>query len=209
MPDYRNEAKGGQGPTMVLLLDNQDSFVYNLYQYLGELGAEPCVVRSNQIDVAGIEARRPSHLVISPGPCTPLEAGVSNEAIRHFAGRIPILGVCLGHQCIGHVFGGRIVRAPRPVHGKTSPVTHEGIGVLCGVPSPFAAARYHSLVISPEGLPSCLQAYAWSEDGQIMAVRHRAYDAVPVEGVQFHPEAILTEHGHAMVANFLSYGGGL
>ena len=194
---------------MVLLLDNQDSFVYNLYQYLGELGAEPQVVRSNAIDVDEIRRRAPTHLVISPGPCTPLEAGVSNDAIRAFAGEIPILGVCLGHQCIGHVFGGQVVRAGRPVHGKTSSVSHEGIGVLRSVPSPFTATRYHSLVIGAEGFPPELQAYAWSEDGEIMAVRHRASDRAPVEGVQFHPEAIKTAHGHRILENFLSYGGKL
>ena len=191
---------------MILLLDNEDSFVYNLYQYLGELGAAPEVVRSNRITLAGIEALAPSHVVVSPGPCTPLEAGVSNEAILHFAGRIPILGVCLGHQCIGHVFGGRVVRAGRPVHGKTSVITHEALGVLRGIPSPFRATRYHSLVIERESLPAALQAFAWSDDGEIMAVRHRDYPDCPVEGLQFHPEAIKTEHGHQMLRNFLAYG---
>lgn len=193
---------------MILLLDNKDSFVYNLYQYFGELGAEPVVVRSDRITVAEIEALAPSHLVVSPGPCTPLEAGVSNEAVAHFAGRIPILGVCLGHQCIGHVFGGHIVRAGRPVHGKTSLVTHEGVGVLRGIPSPFRATRYHSLVIERATVPETLQAHAWSEDGEIMAVRHLDYPDCPVEGVQFHPEAIKTEHGHRILRNFLEYGGG-
>jgi len=192
---------------MVLLLDNQDSFVYNLYQYLGELGAEPVVARSNKIAVPEIELMGPSHLVVSPGPCTPLEAGVSNEAIQRFAGKIPILGVCLGHQCIGRVFGGRIIRAGRPVHGKTSDITHQGVGVLEGIPSPFRATRYHSLAIDARCVPDCLQPHAWSEDGEIMAVRHRAYVDCPVEGVQFHPEAIRTEYGRDMLRTFLAYGG--
>jgi len=193
---------------MVLLLDNRDSFVYNLYQYLGELGADPRVVRSDRVSVEEIADLAPSHLVVSPGPCTPLEAGVSNDAIRHFAGRIPILGVCLGHQCLGHVYGGRITRALRPVHGKTSPVRHAGVGVLSGVPSPFRATRYHSLVIADDSLPAELEAYAWTDEGEIMAVRLRGEARCPVEGVQFHPEAIRTEHGHHILRNFLAYGGG-
>lgn len=192
---------------MVLLLDNQDSFVYNLYQYLGELGAEPVVARSSRITVPEIERMAPSHLIISPGPRTPLEAGISNDAVLHFAGRIPILGVCLGHQCIGHVFGGRIIRAGKPVHGKTSVITHEGVGVLRDIPSPFLATRYHSLVIEPDSIPADLRPYAWSDDGEIMAVRHAAFEDCPVEGVQFHPEAIKTQHGHDILRNFLCYEG--
>lgn len=190
---------------MVILLDNQDSFVYNLYQYLGELGAEPLVFRSNRITLQEIINLNPSYLIVSPGPCTPLEAGVSNEAILHFAGKIPILGVCLGHQCIGHVFGGQVVRAHRPVHGKTSVVKHLSVGVLRDIPTPLLVTRYHSLVISTEQLPDCLEPFAWSEDGEIMAVRNRLYSECPVEGVQFHPEAIKTEHGHQILANFLEY----
>ena len=193
---------------MILLLDNMDSFVYNLYQYLGELGAETVVVRSNKVTVPQIERMAPSHLLVSPGPCTPLEAGVSNDAIRHFAGRIPILGVCLGHQCIGHVFGARITRAGRPVHGKTSQVTHQGLGVLRDIPSPLLVTRYHSLVIDKDSLPPDLQPHAWSDDGELMAVRHRCHDDCPIEGVQFHPEAIKTEHGHDILRNFLAYGSG-
>lgn len=188
---------------MILLLDNQDSFVYNLYQYFGELGADPRVIRSDRMAIADIERLGPSHLVVSPGPCTPLESGVSNDAIRHFAGRIPILGICLGHQCIGHVFGGKIVRAGRPVHGKTSTITHQAAGVLRGIPSPFIATRYHSLVIEKTSVPDELEVHAWSEDGEIMAVRHRAFPRCPVEGLQFHPEAIKTEHGHDILRNFL------
>ncbi len=190
---------------MLLMIDNYDSFTYNLVQYFGELGADVRVFRNDRITVEEIEALGPDHLVVSPGPCTPDEAGVSVAAIRHFAGRIPILGVCLGHQSIGQAFGGRIVHAREIMHGKTSPVHHRGEGVFRGLPSPYQATRYHSLVIDRETLPDCLEVTAWTEteDGtmeEIMGVRHREY---PIEGVQFHPESILTEHGHRLLANFL------
>jgi len=191
---------------MVLLIDNYDSFVYNLYQYLGELNAEPQVQRNDEIDCAQIADARPTHIVISPGPCTPLEAGVSNEVIRRFAGEIPILGVCLGHQCIGHVFGGQVVRALRPMHGMTSQINHLGVGVLEGIPSPFTATRYHSLVVKADTMPDCLEVTAWTHEGEVMALRHRGHPHCPLEGVQFHPEAILTEHGHQMLRNFLATG---
>ncbi|OFZ90752.1 MAG: anthranilate/aminodeoxychorismate synthase component II [Betaproteobacteria bacterium RBG_16_64_18] len=185
---------------MLLLIDNYDSFTYNLAQYLGELGAEVKVLRNDAVDVAGIAALAPERIVISPGPCTPDEAGVSLAAVREFAGRIPLLGVCLGHQAIGQAFGGRVVRARTLMHGKTSPVRHDGRGVFRGLPTPFDAGRYHSLAISREGLPECLEISAQTEDGEIMGVRHRA---LAVEGVQFHPESVLTEHGHALLKNFL------
>jgi anthranilate synthase component 2 len=189
---------------MLLMIDNYDSFTFNIVQYFGELGADVRVVRNDEIDVAGIETMAPDQLVISPGPCTPHEAGVSVAAIEAFAGRIPILGVCLGHQSIGQAFGGRIVHARAVMHGKTSPIHHNSTGVFSGLPSPFEATRYHSLVIERETLPDCLEITAWTErDGaidEIMGVRHRE---LPVQGVQFHPESILTEHGHRMLQNFL------
>ena len=185
---------------MLLLIDNYDSFTYNLAQYLGELGAEVKVLRNDAVDVAGIAALAPERIVISPRPCTPDEAGVSLAAIREFAGKIPLLGVCLGHQAIGQAFGGRVVRARTLMHGKTSPVRHDGRGVFRGLPTPFDAGRYHSLAISREGLPECLEISAQTEDGEIMGVRHRA---LAVEGVQFHPESVLPEHGHALLKNFL------
>ncbi len=187
---------------MLLMIDNYDSFTYNLVQYLGELGAEVHVHRNDAITLEQIAAWRPEHIVISPGPCTPNEAGISVPLIRRFAGEIPILGVCLGHQAIGQAFGGRIVRAQHVMHGKLSPVTHDGRGVFAGLPSPLTVTRYHSLVIESSSLPAELEVSARSDDGEIMGVRHRA---LPVEGVQFHPEAILTEHGHALLRNFL-YG---
>jgi len=190
---------------MVVLIDNYDSFVYNLYQYVGELGFEPHVVRNDAIDCAGVAALEPTHMIISPGPCTPLEAGISNDAIAEFAGNIPILGVCLGHQAIGHVFGGEVVRADRVVHGKTSTIYHRGEGVLKNLPTPFEATRYHSLVIKPDTIPDCLQITAWTDQNEIMGVRHREYNDCPVEGVQFHPEAILTTVGHDLLRNFLGY----
>ena len=193
---------------MVLLIDNYDSFVYNLYQYLGELGCEPAVFRNDAIDCAHIRRLSPSHIIISPGPCTPLEAGISNQVITEFAGQIPILGVCLGHQCIAHVFGAKIVQAPRLMHGKTSMVYHEGIGVLRGLPSPFRATRYHSLVVSPDALPDCLEITARTDWDEIMGLRQTDFPDCPVEGVQFHPEAILTEVGHDLLRNFLAYGTG-
>lgn len=191
---------------MVLMIDNYDSFTYNLVQYLGELNQEVAVYRNDAIDLAAIERLAPSHIVLSPGPCTPAEAGISVPCIRHFAGRIPILGVCLGHQSIGAAFGGRIVHARVIMHGKTSAIHHTDKGVFAGLPNPYTATRYHSLVIEAASLPDCLEVTAWTEyeDGsrdEIMGVRHRQ---LAVEGVQFHPESILTEHGHALLRNFLA-----
>ena len=189
---------------MLLMIDNYDSFTFNIVQYFGELGAEVRVVRNDEIDVPGIAALNPEQLVISPGPCTPNEAGVSVEAIKAFAGKLPILGVCLGHQSIGQAFGGRVVHARAVMHGKTSPIQHRSEGVFADLPNPFEATRYHSLVIERETLPDCLEVTAWTEqDGamdEIMGVRHRELD---IQGVQFHPESILTEHGHQMLKNFL------
>jgi anthranilate synthase component 2 len=185
---------------MLLMIDNYDSFTYNLVQYLGELGADVRVVRNDAITLDEIEALSPARIVISPGPCTPNEAGVSVPLIRRFAGKIPILGVCLGHQSIGQAFGGRVIRAHRVMHGKLSPVSHTGEGVFSGLPSPFRATRYHSLAIESRTLPAELAVTARADDGEIMGVRHREYD---VEGVQFHPEAILTEHGKRLLDNFL------
>ena len=189
----------------ILMIDNYDSFTWNVVQYLGELGAGVTVVRNDEITAAGVAAIAPHKIVISPGPCTPDEAGISLEVIRRYAGRIPILGICLGHQCIGQAFGGRIVRAREVMHGKTSPIHHRGAGVFAGLPDPFVATRYHSLVIERASCPPCLEVTAWTAgaDGgvdEIMGVRHRE---LAVEGVQFHPESILTEHGHALLANFL------
>jgi anthranilate synthase component 2 len=186
---------------MLLMIDNYDSFTYNLVQYLGELGADVHVHRNDAITLGEIAAWEPELIVISPGPCTPNEAGISVPLIQRFAGKIPILGVCLGHQAIGQAFGGRIVRAQRVMHGKLSPVTHDNRGVFAGLPSPFAATRYHSLAIERASLPAELEVTATAEDGEIMGVRHRE---VAVEGVQFHPEAILTEHGKHLLANFLA-----
>lgn len=185
---------------MLLMIDNYDSFTYNLVQYFGELGQEVQVFRNDEISLAQIAALQPAHLVISPGPCTPNEAGVSVAAIRQFAGQIPILGVCLGHQSIGQAFGGKIVHAKQLMHGKTSEIHHQDSGVFKALPDPFTATRYHSLVIERESLPACLEITAWTADGEIMGVRHKN---LAVEGVQFHPESILTEHGHAMLENFL------
>ena len=185
---------------MVLMIDNYDSFTYNLVQYLGELGAEVKVVRNDAITVEEVARMQPQRIVISPGPCSPNEAGVSLATIAAFGGRIPLLGVCLGHQAIGQAYGGKVVHARTLMHGKTSPILHEGSGVFRGVPSPFVATRYHSLAVERASLPDCLEVTAWTEDGEIMGLRHRT-DAV--EGVQVHPESILTEHGHAMLKNFL------
>ena len=185
---------------MLLMIDNYDSFTYNLVQYFGELGADVRVFRNDEIDVAGIAQLAPEQLVISPGPCSPAEAGISVAAIHEFAGRIPILGVCLGHQSIGAAFGGRIVHARRLMHGKTSPVHHDGRGVFHGLPDPLVCTRYHSLAIERESLPDCLEVTAWTDDGEIMGVRHKT---LAVEGVQFHPESILTAHGHELLKNFL------
>ncbi len=185
---------------MLLVLDNYDSFTYNLVQYLGELGARMAVHRNDEITLDEVEALRPDAIVVSPGPGAPGQAGLSNELIHRFTGRCPILGVCLGHQCIGEVFGGRVGRAPAPIHGKTSWITHDGRGVFAGLPNPFEATRYHSLVVHKDGLPDCLEVSAWTADGLVMGLRHR--DA-PVEGVQFHPESILTTPGKALLGNFL------
>jgi anthranilate synthase component 2 len=186
------------------MIDNYDSFTYNIVQYLGELGADVRVVRNDAIDIQGIADLNPDRLVISPGPCTPNEAGISVDAIRAFAGKLPILGVCLGHQSIGQAFGGEIVRASRVMHGKTSPIHHSDVGVFSGLPEPFEATRYHSLVIRRETLPDCLEVTAWTaadgEVDEIMGIRHRELD---IQGVQFHPESILTEHGHQLLNNFL------
>jgi len=185
---------------MLLMLDNYDSFTYNLVQYFAELGEEVKVIRNDEIDVAGVMALAPDRIVISPGPCTPKEAGISVPLILAAAGKIPLLGVCLGHQSIGAAFGGDVIHAKEVMHGKTSPVMHHDTGVFQGLPNPFRATRYHSLAVKAETLPDCLEITAWTEDGEIMGLRHRTLD---VEGVQFHPESILTEHGHRMLANFL------
>ena len=185
---------------MLLMIDNYDSFTYNLVQYFGELGEEVRVFRNDEISVEDIAALKPQRIVVSPGPCSPAEAGISVAAICAFAGRIPLLGVCLGHQSIGAAFGGRIVHARKLMHGKTSPVQHEGKGVFRNLPNPFTATRYHSLAIERASLPDCLEVTAWTEDGEIMGVRHRACN---VEGVQFHPESIRSEHGHRLLNNFL------
>ena len=186
---------------MIALLDNYDSFTYNLYQYLAELGADVQVWRNDAISVAELAALAPSQIVISPGPCTPREAGVSNEVIRALGPRIPLLGVCLGHQCIGEVYGGRVVRAPEPVHGKTALIHHTGAGVLRGLPQPFAAMRYHSLIVERDTLPAALEITAETADGLIMGLRHREY---PIYGVQFHPESIMTQAGKDLLRNFLA-----
>ncbi|XOV87216.1 MAG: anthranilate synthase component II [Pseudomonadota bacterium] len=190
---------------MILMIDNYDSFTYNLVHYLGELGEDVTVFRNDKVSLAQIAELQPAGIVISPGPCTPNEAGISMAAISRFAGSIPILGVCLGHQCIGQVYGGRIVKAKRVMHGKTSPVSHGGTGVFAGLPPMFTATRYHSLVIEPASLPACLEVTAWTLDSdgeqEIMGVRHRE---LAVEGVQFHPESILTEHGHLLLQNFIN-----
>ena len=187
---------------MVIVIDNYDSFVYNIVQYLGVLGWQPRVYRNDRVGLEEIEQLNPTHIIISPGPCTPLEAGISNDIIRRFAGRIPILGICLGHQCIGHVYGGKIISAAVPTHGKHSLMYHDGKTVYKGLPNPFEAGRYHSLVIGQEKLPAVLELAARTSDGVIMGVRHRKY---VVEGVQFHPESIMTDVGHNILANFLSY----
>ncbi|MDP1653473.1 MAG: aminodeoxychorismate/anthranilate synthase component II [Rhodocyclaceae bacterium] len=185
---------------MLLMIDNYDSFTYNLVQYFGELGQDVRVFRNDAITLKEIAAMKPDYLVISPGPCSPKEAGISVDAIKEFAGKLPILGVCLGHQSIGYAFGGEIIHAQKPMHGKLSPVHHTNTGVFANLPNPFTATRYHSLVIRRETLPTCLAITAWTEDGEIMGVRHKE---LPIQGVQFHPESIMTEHGHALLANFL------
>jgi anthranilate synthase/aminodeoxychorismate synthase-like glutamine amidotransferase len=186
---------------MTILIDNYDSFTYNLYQYLGELGEETQVFRNDKITVEEIEALGPDRLVISPGPCTPDDAGISLASITHFAGKLPILGVCLGHQSMGQAFGGRVVRCHRLMHGKTSLIRHDGRGIFEGLPNPFDAVRYHSLVVERESLPGCLEISAWADDeGEIMGLRHREF---AIEGVQFHPESVLTAPGKDLLANFL------
>ena len=186
---------------MILVIDNYDSFTYNLVQYLGELGQEPVAYRNDAISLEQIESMAPSHIILSPGPCTPLEAGISNDIVRYFRGRIPILGVCLGHQCIGYVYGGQIKRAVLPMHGKDSLIYHDGETVFRGIASPLVGARYHSLVVGAEAVPHSLEVSAKTEDGVIMGVRNR-HDRV--EGIQFHPESILTPSGHDILSNFLS-----
>jgi anthranilate synthase component 2 len=185
---------------MILMIDNYDSFTYNIVQYFGELGAAVTVVRNDEITLADIAAHAPTHLVISPGPCSPAEAGISVAAIQHFAGKLPILGVCLGHQAIGAAFGGKIIRAQQLMHGKTSVISTTQQGVFAGLPAQFTVNRYHSLAIERSSCPAELELTAWTDDGEIMGVRHKS---LPIQGVQFHPESILTEHGHAMLKNFL------
>jgi len=185
---------------MLLMIDNYDSFTFNLVQYLGELGEDVLVKRNDEVTLGEIEKLAPAKIVISPGPCSPSEAGISVAVIEKFAGRIPLLGVCLGHQAIGQAFGGRIVHAKTLMHGKTSQVTHTGQGVFAALPTPFRATRYHSLVIERESCPDCLEITAWTDDAEIMGVRHKS---MPIEGVQFHPESIMTEHGHQLLGNFL------
>jgi len=185
---------------MLLMIDNYDSFTYNIVQYFGELGEDVRVYRNDEITIAQIEALNPDRICISPGPKAPAQAGISVEVLKHFAGKKPILGVCLGHQAIGEAFGGNVIRSKQVMHGKTSLIAHTGVGVFKGLPSPFTVIRYHSLAIERASLPSCLEVTAWTDDGEIMGVRHREYD---IEGVQFHPESILSEHGHALLKNFL------
>ena len=185
---------------MILLVDNYDRFVWNLARYVAELGHQRLVLRNDAVGLADIAELRPSHVILSPGPCGPDEAGISLKLIERFGPTVPILGVCLGHQCIGAAYGGKVDRALRPMHGKTSAVAHDGSGVFAGLPSPLTVTRYHSLIVRDEGLPGCLRVTARSPDGEIMGLAHRQH---PVEGVQFHPEAVLTECGHAMLANFL------
>ncbi|NIF38902.1 aminodeoxychorismate synthase component 2 [Enterobacter sp. Tr-810] len=186
---------------MILLIDNYDSFTWNLYQYFCELGAEVVVRRNDEITLADIDALAPQKIVISPGPCTPSESGISLDVIKQYAGKLPILGVCLGHQAIGQVFGATIVRAAKVMHGKTSPITHDGTGVFSGLNNPLTVTRYHSLVIDPPTLPACFDVTAWSDTHEIMGIRHKEWD---LEGVQFHPESILSEQGHQLLANFLN-----
>jgi para-aminobenzoate synthetase component II len=188
---------------VVLLIDNYDSFVHNLARYVRELGEETRVVRNDRIEPEAIAALAPTHIILSPGPCTPREAGVSNRVVERFGSRTPILGVCLGHQCIGAAYGSEVVRAARPMHGKTSEVHHDGSGIFAGIPSPFRAARYHSLLVPRDTLPECLEVVAATAEGEVMAFRHREH---PVWGVQFHPESVLTEHGYTLLRNFLDLG---
>lgn len=186
---------------MLLMIDNYDSFTYNLVQYFGELGEDVRTYRNDEITLADIEKLNPARICISPGPCTPHEAGISVPVLKHFAGKLPILGVCLGHQSIGAAFGGKVIRAKEVMHGKTSAIEHTGVGVFKDIPSPYTVIRYHSLAIERETLPDCLEVTAWTADGEIMGVRHKDFQ---IEGVQFHPESILSEHGHALLKNFLN-----
>ena len=193
---------------MLLLIDNYDSFTYNLFQYLSELGEDVAVARNNKTSLAEIDKMKPQRIVISPGPSTPQRAGISNDVIRHFGARLPLLGVCLGHQCIGYSYGAAIGQAKKIMHGKSSLIYHNGVGLFTGLSNPFSAIRYHSLMVKPEGLPDCLEVTAWTEDGTIMGLRHRQY---PVEGIQFHPESFMTEAGKDILRNFLQlrYTGGV
>ncbi|MFM8245973.1 MAG: aminodeoxychorismate/anthranilate synthase component II [Burkholderiaceae bacterium] len=186
---------------MLIMIDNYDSFTYNLVQYFGELGEDVRTFRNDEISIDEIEQLKPSRICISPGPCTPHEAGISVPVLKHFAGKLPILGVCLGHQSIGAAFGGKVIRAQQVMHGKTSPIAHTGAGVFKNLPSPYTIIRYHSLAIARDSLPNCLEVTAWTDDGEIMGVRHKQFQ---IEGVQFHPESILSEHGHALLQNFLN-----
>ncbi len=189
---------------MLLMIDNYDSFTYNLVQYLGELGQDVLTVRNDALTLADIEKLAPTHIVISPGPCTPTEAGISLAVLHHFAGKLPMLGVCLGHQAIGQAFGGKVVRAQRVMHGKIDRLSHTGAGLFGGLPTPFDVVRYHSLAIERASLPDELELTAWTDDGEIMGVRHRKYD---IEGVQFHPESVASEHGHALLKTFIERRG--
>ena len=193
------------GFKMLLMIDNYDSFTYNVVQYLAELNADVKVIRNDECSVSEIESMAPERIVVSPGPCTPNEAGVSVDVIKYFAGKVPLLGICLGHQSIGQAFGGNVIRANTVMHGKTSPIQHKGVGVFSDLSKPFTATRYHSLVLEKDGLPDCLEVTAWTQDDsgnvdEIMGVRHKHF---PIEGVQFHPESILSEHGHQLLDNFL------
>ncbi|PHB49135.1 aminodeoxychorismate/anthranilate synthase component II [Bacillus toyonensis] len=185
---------------MILMIDNYDSFTFNLVQFLGELGQELVIKRNDEVTIADIENMKPDFLMISPGPCSPNEAGISMEAIKYFAGKLPIFGVCLGHQSIAQVFGGEVVRAERLMHGKTSPMHHDGKTIFSDIPNPFTATRYHSLIVKKETLPDCLEVTSWTEEGEIMALRHTT---LPIEGVQFHPESIMTSHGKELLQNFI------
>ncbi|WP_211455180.1 anthranilate synthase component II [Collimonas antrihumi] len=185
---------------MLLMIDNYDSFTYNLVQYFGELGEDVRTFRNDEITLDEINALKPDRICLSPGPCSPKEAGICVDLLQQFAGKLPILGVCLGHQAIGEAFGGKVIRAQKVMHGKTSPITHTGVGVFKDLPNPFTVIRYHSLAIERSSIPACLEITAWTEDGEIMGVRHKEYD---IEGVQFHPESILSEHGHALLRNFV------
>lgn len=187
---------------MIVMIDNYDSFTFNLVQYLGEMGEELLVKRNDEITIEEIEALQPKYIMISPGPCSPNEAGISLQVIEHFAGKLPIFGVCLGQQSIGQAFGADVVQAERLMHGKTSPVFHDGKTIFRGIPNPFRATRYHSLIVKKETLPSCFEISAWTEEGEIMAIRHRDF---PIEGVQFHPESIMTEHGKELLQHFIQY----